>query len=116
MEKMNIETINSKRRSAGVTGFGQIKSLTASVLALGFCALIITGCGKTSAPKTGAEVTVAEMNQAIQMMSTSPSGGPKKIDDLTNFPTFKGRPFSAPPVGKKLIIDPATHQVVIINQ
>jgi len=113
---MTIETINSKPRSTGETGFVQIKSLAAPVLALGFCVLVITGCGKTSAPNADAEVTVTEMNQAIQLMSMSPLGGPRTIDELTNLPPFKGRPLSTPPAGKKFTIDPATHQIVIVNQ
>lgn len=91
-----------------------VSALT-GLMALGF-ALVITGCGKPSTPKVHGEVSVEEMNSAIVMMSMSPLGGPKTVDELTNFPAFQGRPFPAPPAGKKLIIDPATRQVVIINQ
>jgi hypothetical protein len=113
---MRIETINSKPRSAGWSGFTLIESLPAPLLALGFCALVITGCSKTSAPKVNGEVTVAEMNRAIRMMSLSPLGGPRTVDELTNFPALKGRPFPAPPAGKTFAIDPATRQVVIVKQ
>ena len=85
------------------------------LLGLGFCALVITGCGKTSAPVNG-EVTLAEMSQAVRMMAISPVGVPRTVDELTNFSTLKGRPFPAPPAGKKFAINPATHQVIIVNQ
>jgi len=86
------------------------------LLALGFCALLITGCSKTSAPKANGEVTLAEMNHAIRMMSLSPMGGPQTVDELTNFPAFKGRPFPAPPAGKKFAINAAARQIIIVNQ
>ena len=78
-------------------------------------ALAATGCGKAAAP-ANAEVTVAEMNQAVRMMSTSPMGVPRTVDELTNFPAFKGRPFPAPPAGKTFGINPTTREVVIVNQ
>jgi hypothetical protein len=91
-------------------------SMAVSILASGFCALVITGCGKTSAPKANGEVTLAEMNQAVRMMAISPLGTPRTVDELTNFATLQGRPFPAPPAGKKFAINPSTHQVIIVNQ
>lgn len=88
--------------------------LALPILALGL-ALATAGCSKATAP-ANAEVTVAEMNQAMRMMSMSPVGTPQMVDELTNFPAFKGRPFPVPPVGKKLTINPATHQVVVVAQ
>ena len=91
-----------------------IKLRVAQILGAGFGLLAITGCGKASAP--GGEVTLAEMNRAVGMMSMSPAGAPRTVDELTNFPAFKGRPFPAPPAGKKFAIDPATHQVVVVAE
>ncbi len=91
-----------------------IKLLAAPILALGFCALVSAGCDKASAPK--GEVTLAELNRAAGMMAMSSSGAPRTVDELTNFPAFKGRPFPAPPAGKKFAIDPATHQVVVVAE
>ncbi len=88
----------------------------APVLALACGALLLAGCGKASAPKVIGEVTVEDMNKAINMMSLLPGGDPKTVDELTNFPALKGRPFPTPPAGKKFSIDPAKHQVVIVNQ
>ena len=86
----------------------------APILALGVCALVVAGCSKTSASKD--EVTLAEMNQAMGMMSMSPAGAPKTIEALTNFAGFKGRSFPAPPAGKKFVINPATHEIVAVDQ
>ena len=91
-----------------------IKLRAAPILALGVCGFVVAGCGKTSASKD--EVTLAEMNQAIGMMSMSPAGAPKTIAALTNFAGFKGRPFPTLPAGQQLAIDPATHEVVIVHQ
>ena len=92
----------------------KIKLRATPILALGVCAFVVAGCGQASTSKN--EVTVAEMNQALGMMSMSPAGAPKTIAALTNFAGFKGRPFPTLPVGQKLAIDPATHEVVIVNQ
>ncbi|MCX6896782.1 MAG: hypothetical protein NTZ16_15085 [Verrucomicrobia bacterium] len=89
-----------------------IKLRVAQVLAAGFCLLSVTGCNNASAPK--GEVTVAELNQAVAVLSVG-GGAPKTVDVLTNFPAFKGRPFPVPPVGKKFIIDPSTCKVVVVN-
>ncbi len=99
-------------RSVAATALDGVPALP--ILALGL-ALATTGCGKTAAP-ANAEVTVAEMNQAMRMMSTSPMGAPQTVDELTNFPAFKGRPFPAPPAGKRFSINPITRQVVTVNQ
>lgn len=113
---MSIEAINAKPRPAGRSSFRACGLLVAPFLALVFCALLIAGCGKGSGPKVPGEVTVAEMNQALRMMAISPLGVPRTVDELTNFSTLQGRPFPAPPAGKKFAINPATHQVIIVNQ
>lgn len=91
-----------------------IKLWATTILALGFCAFVVVGCGKTSASKDA--VTVAEMNQVMSRMSMSPVGAPKTVEELTNFAGFKGRPFSALPAGQKLAIDPTSHLVIIVNK
>jgi hypothetical protein len=113
---MRIESIKLKPRPASSGGLALIKLLAMPALALGWCALVITGCGKTAAPKANGEVTVAEMNKALLMMSMSPMGAPRTVDELTNFPALKGRPFPVAAAGKKFAIAPVTHQVVIANQ
>ena len=92
----------------------RLAAITWIVLALGGFVLATTGCNKASAPN--GEVTLAEMNQAMRMMSLSPVGAPRTVDELTNFPAFKGRPLPSPPAGKKFIINPATGQVVVGDQ
>lgn len=92
----------------------KIKLRATLILVLGVCAVVVAGCGQASTSKN--EVTLAEMNQAMGMMSMSPAGAPKTIAALTNFAGFKGRSFPAPPAGKKFVIDPATHEIVAVDQ
>ena len=89
-----------------------IKLRVAQILGAGFGLPAITGCGKASAP--GGEVTLAEMNRAVGMMSMSPAGAPRTVDDLTNFPAFQGRRFSTPPAGKKFALNASTREVVVV--
>jgi len=91
-----------------------IKLLTSPILAAGFCALVLTGCGKDSAAKN--TVTLDELDRAVSVMFMSPAGAPRSFSDLTNFPAFKGRPFPAPPAGKKFFLDPTTHQIIVADQ
>ena len=75
--------------------------------------LLIAGCGKTSSSKK--TVTIEELNRVLKLASMSPGGVPQSIDDLTNFPAFKGRQFPVPPNGKKFIIDPASYEVIVVD-
>jgi hypothetical protein len=91
-----------------------IAVLAASILAAGFCALVITGCGKHFTAKD--EVSLEEMNRALGVMSMSRASASRTVEELTNFPAFKGRPFAAPPAGKKYAIDLGTHQISVVAQ
>lgn len=82
----------------------------AQILATGCFLLAVAGCGKASGPQ--GEVTLAELNRAVGMMTMS-GRAPQTVDDLTNFPAFKGRSLPVPPAGKKLVLDPSTRQVII---
>jgi len=75
--------------------------------------LLIAGCGKT--PSSKKTVTIEELNRVLRLASISPGGVPQSIDGLTNFPAFKGRQFPVPPDGKKFIIDPASYQVIMVD-
>ena len=87
------------------------KLRSATVLAAAFGLLALAGCDKTSGPQ--GQVTLAEMNRAVGMMAMSPAGAPRTLDDLTNFPAFKGRSFPVPPAGKKLLLNPSTREVIV---
>ncbi len=91
-----------------------IKVRVAQILAVGFGLLALTGCGKASAP--GGEVALAEMNRAVGMMSMSPAGAPRTVDDLTNFPAFNDRAFPVPPAGKKFVLDLSTKVVAVVDK
>ena len=90
------------------------KPLLSGILVLACCALTIPGCGKPSSPK--GEVSILEINQVASMLAMSPSGPPRTISELTNFPGFKGRRFPEPPAGSRFVLDPTTHQIVVVNK
>jgi hypothetical protein len=72
-------------------------------------ALAVLGCGKKGAQNSG-EATLDELNRALSVMSI---GGhpPTNLNDLTNFPTLRGKVLPKPPAGKKLVLDPAGKRV-----
>ena len=80
-------------------------------------AALAAGCSKGGAagPK-GPEATLPELNRALQGVAMSGRGYPSDLNELTNFPTLRGKRLPTPPPGKKLAIDPATHQVVFADQ
>lgn len=90
-----------------------MKLLATPILAAGFCALVLTGCGKGDTAKN--EVTLDELNRAVSVMFMAPAGAPKNFSDLTNFPAFQGRPLPTPPAGKKFAIDSVTRQIVVAD-
>jgi hypothetical protein len=88
-----------------------IKLLTAGLYAL---ALLLTGCGQNSPAKN--QVTLDELNRVVSMTFMSPTGPIRNVEELTNFPTFKGRLFPKPPAGKKFVINNTTHKVMLVDQ
>lgn len=77
----------------------------------------LTGCSKNDRAETGEEATLPEINRALTtwgMMNSGPS--PKTVYDLTNSPALKGKRPPTPPAGKKLALDAAKRQVVIVDQ
>lgn len=77
--------------------------------------LAVCGCPKKSAQNSGV-ATMDELNQALSIMSMGGGHPPVNANDLTNFPTLRGKSLPQPPVGKKLAIDRARQQVVFVDQ
>lgn len=78
-------------------------------------AVAMSGCGKKATVNSG-EATLDELNQVLSVMSMGTSHPPTSVNQLTNFPTLRGKTLPQPPPGKKLTIDPATRSVVFISQ
>ena len=73
--------------------------------------IIIAGmvsCSKHDSLRAN-EATVPELNRAR-------GSDPKTIDDLTNFPILRGKQLPLLPPGKKLVLDPASHLIIITNE
>ena len=77
--------------------------------------LALVGCGKPSGDTAGA-ATLDDLNRALSVMSMGGARRPADVNDLTNFPTLRGKTLPKPPAGKKLAIDRAQQQVVFVDQ
>jgi hypothetical protein len=84
-----------------------------------FIGLLLTltacGCGKKVGASSG-EATLEDLNQAMAVMSMGGARRPADINDLTNFPSLRGKTLPKPPAGKKLAIDPSQQKVVFVDQ
>ena len=78
-------------------------------------ALAVVGCGK-QAGNTSGEATLDDLNRALSVMSMGGARRPVEVSDLTNFPSLQGKTLPKPPAGKKLAIDRARQQVVVVDQ
>jgi hypothetical protein len=78
-------------------------------------AVAACGCGKQAGTHSG-EATLDELNRALAVMSMGGGRPPASVNELTNFPSLRGKTLPKPPAGKKLAIDPAQHQVVFVDE
>ena len=79
-------------------------------------AAVATGCSKEPAASKGAEVSLPELSRALQTWVVTKGSYPNDVSELTNFPALRGKRLPDAPPGKKLGIDPATRQVVFLDQ
>ena len=77
--------------------------------------LALVGCGKPSGDTAGA-ATLDDLNRALSVMSMGGARRPLEVNDLTNFPSLRGKSLPKPPSGKKLAIYRAQQQVVFVDQ
>jgi hypothetical protein len=80
--------------------------------------IIIAGmvsCSKHDSLRAN-EATLPELNRALAMWTMERGSDPKTIDDLTNFPILRGKQLPLLPPGKKLVLDPASHLIIITNE
>ncbi len=90
-----------------------LRSLLLCLLAAG----LVAGCSKhEAADAKGSEVSLLEVNRALQMWSMTKGSYPSDLNQLTNFPALQGRRLPTPPPGKKLVFDRATRQAVFADQ
>ena len=78
-------------------------------------AVAMSGCGKKARVNSG-EATLEELNQVLSVMSMGASHPPTSVNQLTNFPTLRGKTMPQPPPGQKLVIDPAKKAVVLVAE
>jgi hypothetical protein len=86
-----------------------------NMLVLLVVAVAACGCGKQAGGNSG-EATLDDLNRALAVMSMGGGRHPADVNDLTNFPSLRGKTLPKPPAGKKLAIDPSQQQVVFVDQ
>jgi hypothetical protein len=82
------------------------------------CLLVLelsTGC---SPKKTTAEnaATLDELNRALSVVAMRSGYSPPPTNELAKLLAISGKTIPTPPPGKKLVIDPATRQFVLVDQ
>ena len=83
------------------------------------CAFLVAafgGCSKGPSAANGPEASLPELSRTLQAWAVTKGAYPNDLSELTNFPALQGKRLPAPPPGKKLGIDPATRQVVFLDQ
>jgi len=79
-------------------------------------ALLAGGCAKAGSNAKGPEASLPDLSRALQSWVMAKGAYPADLNELTNFPTLRGKRLPTPPPGKKLGVDPATRQVVFVDQ
>ena len=75
----------------------------------------LCGCGKKAEGNAG-ETNLDELNRALAVMSMGASRPLESVNDLTNFPTLRGKALPKAPPGKKLAIDRSQQKVVFVDE
>lgn len=74
--------------------------------------LLVLGCSDSNAPPPE-EVTIEELNAALDYIKRSRLEQPDSVYDLTNLPALQGKVFPVLPEGQNFVIDPEKNQVMI---
>ena len=85
--------------------------LPACVLILGVAA----GCGPKKSGAIG-EASLDELNRALSVVAMQSRSFPPPTNELVKFLAVSGKTLPVPPAGKKLVIDPAKRQFVLVDQ
>lgn len=77
--------------------------------------LALSGCGKKSAePKN--QATLEDLNRIVGSLSTLGGGKPLDTNQVATFLASQGKTFPVAPAGKKLALNPTTHQFEFLSQ
>ena len=79
-------------------------------------AAVAAGCSKGPSGQKGPEASLPELSRALRTWVMAKGAYPSDLNELTNFPTLRGKRLPVAPPGKKLSIDPATREVVFAEQ
>lgn len=90
----------------------------ASLVLLACIVVLPLGCSRQNRDGSAGlpEASLTELNSALDSWMMMKGTMPQNVSDLTNFPALRTKRLPVPPPGKKLILDPATRQVVFADQ
>jgi len=76
---------------------------------------LTSGCGLKNA---GAEpaASLDELNRALTVLTMHSGAFPPATNELAAFLKMSGKSMPQPPPGKRLVLDPNTHQFVLLEQ
>lgn len=77
--------------------------------------LLSSGCGKNTSTHAN-EATLDELNRDLSAMVTHSGGRLPSTNELNEFLAATGKTFPTPPVGKKIVLDPAAKKFVLQDQ
>jgi len=86
-----------------------------NVVVLGLV-LTLSGCGKKSSDGPQYQATLADLNRIVSTLNTVGGGRQVDTNQVAAFLASEGKSFPVPPAGKKLAINPATHQYEFMEQ
>jgi hypothetical protein len=85
-------------------------------LAIGLVGFVVlTGCGHKNGTLENA-ASLEDLNRALPVVTMHGGGFPPSTNELARFLALSGKTMPVPPSGKKLAIDPVSHQFVFVNQ
>ena len=78
--------------------------------------LTLSGCGKKSSDGPQNQATLVDLNRIVSTLTTVGGGKPLDTNQVAALLTAQSKSFPVPPAGKKLAINPATHQYEFMDQ
>ncbi len=75
----------------------------------------VAGCSKQDTER-GNEASLDDLNRAYVTWGMTRGSYAKDLNELTNFPALQGKRLPQLPPGKKLVVDPNSHQIVIADR
>ena len=76
---------------------------------------LVSGCGQKKIG-AGKAASLEDLNRALSVVAMRSGYSPPPTNELAKFLAISGKTMPVPPPGKKLVIDPATRQFVLVDR